>query len=160
MKAFDAQPHLLDLEAAPVDFAAIVQCAPDQRLADPCLAAGHVLVRPGAAFDQVEIDVAVMPVGIEVGARPARGEQRNAGSAGGQVQLVDETVFTVAEVELGDSGIEVSRELGSRMRRVEHERRRRSAGAVQDDGCGVERHGRTQIGLRNKSLAGRLAVRS
>ena len=78
MKAFDAQPHLLDLEAAPVDFAAIVQCAPDQRLADPCLAAGHVLVRPGAAFDQVEIDVAVMPVGIEVGARPARGEQRNA----------------------------------------------------------------------------------
>ena len=56
------------------------------------------------------------------------------------------------------SGVEVSRKLETRVRGVEHERRFRPPGAVQDDGCGVERHGRTQIGLQNKSLAGRPAL--
>ena len=116
VKALDARFHFVDAQLASVNGAAVVERAPDQRLADACLAARGIFVRPAATLDQRQIDVAAMAIGIEVGARIARGEQRQAQLDGGDVKLVDEAVFAVTQVEFGDRGVEIRRELAARMR--------------------------------------------
>ena len=72
--ALDSRQHFINLQLAPVDGTAIVECSPYQRFADACLAARHVRARPFAAFDQIKVDVARMPVRVEVCARRLRGQ--------------------------------------------------------------------------------------
>jgi len=77
MELFDSLPDRFNGQLARIDRPAILQRAPDERLADLRLAARPVLARP-AAVEQVQVDVARVPVRIEIGARPERGQQRTA----------------------------------------------------------------------------------
>ena len=121
--------------------------APDQGLAKPGLAARPVLVRPLAAFDQLEVDVAGMPVVVDVGARHARGEQANAALGRRLPELVDVAILAVAQLELADRGAEVGREVDPRMRRVEDQRRSRLGRPVQGEGRMRGGHGDVSIAL-------------
>ena len=126
--AVDPAPHLVDGELAVVDRPAVVERAPDERLAEPRLAARHELARPAAAFEQREVDVAGVAVRVDVGARRARRDQADAALGGRQVELVDEAVLAVAQVEFAQRRAEVGREGEARVRRVEDQRPRGAAG--------------------------------
>ena len=54
--ALDPPVDLLDAEPACVDRLAVVEGAPDQRLAELGLTARQVFVRPRPAFDQLEVN--------------------------------------------------------------------------------------------------------
>ena len=124
-----------------VDRRAVVERAPDQRLAEPRLAARHVLARPAAAFDQLEVDVAGVPVVVDVGARHARRDQADAALGRRQVELVDEAVLAFAQLELAHARAEIGREVDARMGRIEDQRTARRGRAVDDEGRGEERGG-------------------
>jgi hypothetical protein len=138
MEALDPAPHLGDGELAVVDLPAVVERAPDQRLAEARLAARHVCVGPAPALDQLEIDVARVPVEVDVGARRERGDQADAALARGKVELVDEAVLALAQIEFAQHRAEVVGEGETRMRRVEDEGHPRRERAVAHESRGEE----------------------
>ena len=152
--ARDAVADLLDRKLAVVDRAAVVERAPHERLADPGLAARHVLVGPAAAFDQVEVDVAGVAVEVDVGARRERGDQADAALGRGHPELVDEAVLAFAQVELAQHRTEIGGKGEAGMRRVEDQRRRRRDRPVQHVGRSEEgsRH-RSRIAPRHGAAA-------
>ena len=107
--AVDPALHLGDAELAVVDVLAFVERAPDERLAEPRLAALRQLAGPLAAFDEREVDVAGVPVDVDVGARRERRDQADAALGRRQVELVDEAVLAFAQLELAQHRAEVGR---------------------------------------------------
>ncbi len=130
--AFDARAHLGHREPARIDRPAVVERAPDERFADPRLAAGHQVVRPGRV-EQIDIDVGGVPVDVEVGARELRRQQRDAPVDGRQPEPVDMAVLAVAQVVGRNRRIEVGRHGVAGVRRVEHDRQGRRRRAVDEE---------------------------
>ena len=84
----------------------------------------------------VEIDVAGVPVRVEVGARPERGKQRRAEFRPVRVELVHVAVLAFAQFSLADNGAEIIRKRMPRMRRIEHQRNRGRGRAADLQGTG------------------------
>jgi len=66
-------------------------------------------MRPPAALDELQVDVAGVPVRIEIGARELGGNQRHAEFGRGPIELVDEAVLAVAQVEFAHRRVEIGR---------------------------------------------------
>src|SRR6185369_5108980 len=92
----DALLHLVDLELAGIDRFSGVEDAPDETDALCGLGAGYR--RPGPRSGKKRgVDVQDRPVGIDVAAREARGDQRGALVRAGRVELVDVAVLGLAQ---------------------------------------------------------------
>jgi len=123
VKALDPPQYRFNAQLLRIDGPPVLQRAPDQRLADPGLAARLVGAGP-LALDQVEVDVARIAVRIQVGARPLRCEKRRAYLGAARVELVDEAILALAQLHLGDRGAEIVGELAAGMRGIEDQRDR------------------------------------
>src|SRR5687768_17082902 len=124
MEAPDTPANGDGRELARIDRPAVLQRAPDERLADARLAAGPVFPGPGT-LDQLEVDIAGVAVGIQVGARKGRGEERRPDFVRRGIELVDVAVLRLAQLRLADHGVEVGREVVARMGRIENQGHRR-----------------------------------
>src|SRR5687768_12773390 len=124
MKALDAPTYGLGREPARIDRPAVLQRAPDERLADARLAAGPVFPGP-RTLDQLEVDIAGVAVGIQVGARKGRGEERRPEFVRRGIELVHVAVLRLAQLGLADDGVEVGGEVVPRMGRIENQGHRR-----------------------------------
>src|SRR5688572_10054769 len=106
MYPVDPAAHGVRRKPARVDRPAVLQRAPDERLAEARLAARAVFPRPGSV-QELQIDVAGMAVRIEVSARKRGGEERHAELVRRGVELVDVAVLRFAQLPLADHRAEV-----------------------------------------------------
>ena len=74
-------------------------------------------------FDQLQVDVAGVAVGVEVGAREGGGEERHAELVRRGVELIDVAVLRFAQLRLAHDGAEVRGKVVAGMRGIEYQRR-------------------------------------
>ena len=111
----DAVLHRGNAQSCVVDRRAVVQRAPDQRLAQACLAAGLKVVRP-RRVEQVQVDVAGSAVRINVAARKVCRQQGCAVSPCAGIELVHQHVLGAAQARHAQDRAKVSRKLVPRVR--------------------------------------------